>query len=620
MKLLKSICETSATLPEQKKAVTILRCHRRLKRIWKGLFFIICATILSISFSISVSYALEILDVSVAGQGDIPRKNFSNSEKINMHVKVRNIQPGDRVEFKFEIYDPSGAKRFSHTGNSIPGTTGTGGSAVKNIPISNFFSTSGNYKLVVFANTEVKDTYFSVFAPNLTLTYPPNAARDLTDKPLTFRWVASGASKYRIYVDDDAAFFNCLFKDETITTQYTYPTEPRDPRHQLSGGTVYYWKVEGLSPEGNVIATTLVPFNFTIKSVSVAQTARDIGITDISVARNNVVISIKNQGGKPETQIPITLYLNGKLQGTQTVNIIVPGETKEVSFTPNIFGSVIAMASIVFQDDYSKNNTASKQINITEPVKEKGKIMGSIMTSEGRKIENATVQYYGIDGTKGNGLVYSNKGGEYSIIDLMAGKYTLKASALGFNALERIVEIDGKRPVTNLDFRLMPATQEKPIVAANITGTVTDKATGTAINAVEIVLSIKNIATNRQEEIFKAISDTTGKYEFRNLSAGDYILRFTKQNYEKIEIPTTITETSGRIAKDCQMIAVAAPKEPEYTKAEILEKLKRLIKDRKILDEIEGYDLIDIESQANISALIRDIEAGRAKITSVELE
>jgi hypothetical protein len=135
----------------------------------------------------SLSYALEIRSVSVTDQAGNGRGNYTNSEKINMNVKVYNPTAGERISFRFEVYDPAGVKKFTHSGNSIPGSAGEGGSAVSYVPISNFYTTPGKYKLVVYANTAVKETVFSIYSPNVTLTYPASGMRNLEDKPLVFR-------------------------------------------------------------------------------------------------------------------------------------------------------------------------------------------------------------------------------------------------------------------------------------------------------------------------------------------------------------------------------------------------------------------------------------------------
>jgi len=484
---------------------------------------------------LSPSYAVEIRNVQVTDQAGNARNNYTNSERINFNVKVNSAISGERVSFRFEVYDPAGVKKFTHTGNSIPGSAGEGGSSVRNVPIGNFYTTPGNYKLVVYGNTALKETVFSVYSPNITLTYPANGMRDLTDKPLVFRWVASGASKYRLYVDDDAAFFNCLFKEETILTQYTYPVESSDVRQKLSAGTVYYWKVEALDPAGNPQASTLTPFSFTIKSGVLPPTAKDIGVTDISVMNQQVAVTIKNQGGKPERGIPVSLYLGGKPQGSVNVDMITAGESKAVRFTPNVYGAVMAMAMITFDDDYIKNNIMTRQLNIVMPVvistpifEVRGSIHGSVMDSGGRKLSGALVNY---ESAHAKGGVAANSGGEYKIDDLAYGVYKLTVAADGYEKSEQTVRVD-KNSVTNIDFRL------------------------TKLIAEELISS----ATTQAEP----------------------------------------------------------PR--QYNAAQTWDMLKKYVKDREVLKELEGYEPVGFEPSSDMNKLIAELENGTAAIIGVELK
>jgi len=484
--------------------------------------------------TLSPSYALEIKNVSVTDQAGNARSNYTNSEKINFNVKVYNPVAGERVSFKFEVTDPVGAKKFTHTGNSIPGNAGEGGSAVSYVPISNFYTMSGKYTLKVYAKTGASEitgsAVFSVYSPNVTLTYPASGMRDLSDKPLVFRWVASGASKYRIYVDDDAAFFNCLFKDDSAITQYTYPAEPTDVRQKLSAGTVYYWKVDALDTAGNLIAFTPTPFSFTIKSTIVPPAAKDIAVTDISISNQQVAVSIKNQGGKMESAIPVTLYIGGVPQGTINVNAISPGETKVVLFTPNVSGTVVATAMIKFEDDHTNNNMLTKQINIIfapPPLEVKGSIHGSVIGDSG-KLAGIVINY---ESGMNKGKVSTNAGGEYKIDELAAGEYILTVAADGYEKTKQTVKVE-KNPVTNVDFRL------------------------TKIAAVEL-------------------------------------------------IPPTTTQAE-------------APR--QYNAAQAWDILKKYVKDREVLTELENYEPVDIQAEAEIQQIIFELENGTAKITGVEFK
>src|SRR3989339_848275 len=589
------------------------------------LLSIICYSI----FTSLPAFALEITSVSLTDQRGTMRTNFSDSEKVNLNVSINNTAVIDRINFIFEIYDPSGNKKFTHAGNSIPGTLGSGGSSVRFIPISNFFSSNGTYKLVVFANTVIKETSFTIYAPNLTLTYPSNYTRDLTDKPLVFRWVSSGAPKYRIYVDDDAAFFNCLFKDDTIQTQYAYPAEPSDTRQKLSAGTIYYWKVEALDESGSTIIKTPVRNNFTIKSSVIAVTSKDIAITDISVLNNMVVVSCKNLGGKSESSVPLTLYLNGVLQRTINIDNIMQNELKTVSFTPIIFGNVIAMATITFDDDNTKNNIYTKQLTIsqgttvtpsTPTVTEKAKILGSVYSQDKNKLTDASVSF---DGPL-KGSVYANTGGEYKIENLTIGDYKLKASSSGYSNAQQSVKIDTMKSYTNVDFYLNPA--EKPAAVATKTGSLSGAITngeGKAMdNTVEVILSKTNAKTSENEEFAKIKTNNQGQFKFENVPLGEYVLSASKQGFETAEVSQVIIKEGKTETIDLMLVANAPGEETVDYVTDVKkswDKIKTFISDEKILSQLNGYEIKKIDTKLDLNKVIPALENKKAKITGTEI-
>ena len=312
--------------------------------------------------------ALTIKSIVVTDSLGTVRSNFSSSEKINFNVSVYNDITVERINFTFEVYDPFGVKKLTHSGNSLPGSLGEGGSAIKNIPISSFFDNPGTYRLVVKANNISGETSFSVYSPNITLTYPPNNSRDLTDNPLSFRWVASGASRYKLSVDDDAAFYNCIFTAEVFSTDYIYPANPTDARQKLSSGVVYYWKVEGLDAAGRVIASCSQPFNFSIKQIASTTSSRDLAIIALEPQDKNILVEVKNLGGRTENNVPVSLYANGQIVANQTISLISPGEIKTLIFPLTIAGSVNVLAAITFEDDYSRNNILSRVVEVAPEI------------------------------------------------------------------------------------------------------------------------------------------------------------------------------------------------------------------------------------------------------------
>lgn len=389
-------------------------------------------------------FAPEITKVAVTDLGGQARPNYSTSERVNFVVRINNKTHVQRIGFKFEVYDPQGKPTgFTHTGNSIPGSIGEGGSEVNRIPIANFYTTSGMYTLRVTANGTTKETRFSIYSPNLTLTYPSNFARDLTDSPLVFRWVGSGATRYRIYVDDDAAFFNCLYTADTVGTDHMYPADPSDARQKLSAGTVYYWKVEGLDVSGRVIAQSAAPFNFTVKSSALTSTAKDMAVTGLELKQGKVAVRIKNQGGKAENRVPVSLFLNGRSQGTELIPIIMKDEERELLFEPSVFGTVMAMATLQFEDDYTKNNVMTRQLFIEAPAVSTGTVAGLSTvagrvsdSASGQALEGVLIILRAIDTRTGakseSGRQMSGRDGSYKFGMLEPGEYELEAVAAGY--------------------------------------------------------------------------------------------------------------------------------------------------------------------------------------------
>jgi hypothetical protein len=330
---------------------------------------------------------IEIRDISIFDSAGGSRMTFSSTEKITFAVTCYNSGSVDRIYFKFYVRSPEGVEVFRHKGNSTIGRIGLGGSSIKNIPISQFYKTPGKYIYeaeviagsATRASSAVRSLAFYVYSPSITLSYPANGAKDLIDKPLTFRWVSSGATKYRVYVDDDKGFYNCLFQTgsgeypDPQTTYFQYPTSPQDPRHKLAGGVLYWWKVEGLDNAGNVVAKTPVPFSFTLKETAPSVTTKDLAVTDIILDKESTAselkfdVLVKNQGGMAISTTRVNLYVNGvPVIPYQVLDFINTGEEKTLTFLCG--GSkekmVIVSAAIDFPDDNMKNNMLTESFTL----------------------------------------------------------------------------------------------------------------------------------------------------------------------------------------------------------------------------------------------------------------
>jgi hypothetical protein len=328
---------------------------------------VMCAALLLVVVN---SMAITVSSVRVLDSLRSARSAYSSSENITLAATVVSSENGAAISFDFSVTDPGGAMVFHHTGNAIPGTIGTGGSEVGNVPLSRLYTSPGNYTLKVTATpaggaSSMATTQFSVYSPIVTLSYPANGGQDLMDQPLIFRWVGSGASQYRITFGDNMGFYPLLVAN-TMDASFAYPLAPADQRARLTGGQVYYWKVEGVDAAGNVVARSPVPFSFSLKK-SGGSSTRDLAITaivfDPSVPppQLSLNVELKNNGASPENNVTITLYAAGMQYGTKQVSVINANENKIVNFlidapaaTPGAPLFISAMHNVY--DDDPKNN------------------------------------------------------------------------------------------------------------------------------------------------------------------------------------------------------------------------------------------------------------------------
>jgi hypothetical protein len=324
-----------------------------------------------------------------AGRERIP-PNYSSTEKIGFSITCySSYENATMIWFYFSVIGPSGKTVFTHIGNIGVGIIekGTQRSSIKNIPIKDFYEGSGKYiyvaGVVMGSESEVpyntKKMDFYVYSPSLTLSYPANGARDLIDKPLTFRWVSSGATKYRVYVDDDKGFYNCLFQTgkgeypDPPATYFQYPTSPQDPRQKLAGGVVYWWKVEGLDSQGNVVAKTPIPFSFTFKETASSASTKDLAVTDIILDEDSTAselkfnVLVKNQGGMAISNTRVNLYINGvPVIPYQLLGFINIGKEETLTFLGGAVKEkmVTVSAAIDFPDDNIRNNMLTKAFTL----------------------------------------------------------------------------------------------------------------------------------------------------------------------------------------------------------------------------------------------------------------
>lgn len=317
----------------------------------------------------------------VLDQGGAQRPSFSSSERVVLRQQVFNsVASGGRITFRFFLISPTGAQIFQHVGNAVPGSVGNSASQVSGVPVSQFYTGPGFYTLRAEAELDgvvtTQQAQFSISSPNILLVYPPNGARDVADNPLTFRWSASGASRYRVLVGDNPSMYNSIFGQETAGAEsfLSYPQNPSDERQRLTAGQVYYWTVEGIDPAGNVVAKTEIPFNYSVRATALA---KDLAVTEFmldgSVGQDGAVkllVRVANQGNTTENSVSLRIGVGGlPAQGTPlAVTLLSPAESREFNIQgmmPVDQKQTLATACLELFDDNVPNNC--RTFSVTRP-------------------------------------------------------------------------------------------------------------------------------------------------------------------------------------------------------------------------------------------------------------
>lgn len=317
----------------------------------------------------------------VLDQTGAPRATFSTNEKIGFNQVVNNgVASPNRIFFQFAVTAPNGNIVFRHSGNSVGGTVGNAASQVAGLAVSGFAQGPGLYTLTGTASLDgvalVQTQTFTISSPNLLLIYPPHGSQNLSDNPLTFQWYSSGAVTYRVTVGDSPSLYNALFVQSSApgANSLTYPQNPSDPRLRLSTGQTYWWKVEGLDTNGNVVATSQTPFSF---SVAATALARDLAVTSLDVSgpmdsAGSIPfrIVVANQGSTTESNTPLRVTLGGlTAPGTPiTVPQMSPSDTLTFDVSapiPTDMNEGLAIACLNIFDDTVNNNC--KTIQVTRP-------------------------------------------------------------------------------------------------------------------------------------------------------------------------------------------------------------------------------------------------------------
>lgn len=372
---------------------------------------------------------------SVLDQTGAPRATFSTNEKIGFSQVVNNgVASPNRIFFQFSVTAPNGNIVFRHAGNSVGGTVGNAASQVAGLAVSGFAQGPGLYTLRATASLDgvplEQTKTFTISSPNLLLIYPPHGSQNLTDNPLTFQWYSSGAVTYRVTVGDSPSLYNALFVQSSApgANSLTYPQNPSDPRLRLSTGQTYWWKVEGLDSNGNVVATSQTPFSF---SVAATALARDLAVTTLDVSgpmdpSGNIPfrIVVTNQGSTTESNTPLRVTLGGlSAPGTPiTVPQMSPSDalTFDVSAPiPTGMNEGLAIACLNIFDDTVNNNC--KTIQVTRPAAvSTGAFSGDCASVGGEQIWQAIRQILKDQGIDLDAYTFTGMDGTLTCAELSA--------------------------------------------------------------------------------------------------------------------------------------------------------------------------------------------------------
>ena len=340
------------------------------------LFFIIAGLLAA---AVPARAGLTAAGAAVLDGSGAHRTAFTNLESIALRQVVNNSASStDRITFKFTIYNPSGGAVFHHEGNSTSGVPGNSNSQLAGIAISMFYSVPGVYKFRGEAQlgtdpAVVQEAEFTVSSPNINLVYPPNGARGLTDRPLIFRWVASGASSYRVTVEDRRGMTHA---GTAAGSSYSYPDQPPEGE-TLVAGTVYYWKVEGLDASGLKIAESSV-YTFSLKaqgssSRNVAVTALELTDDKIDLSKRDPLhfkVTVENTGDTLMAGITLKMTLSGVAAQNSPAQLgaINAGGRWEATapftaFMPEGQTEGLAVACVDVFDDNVQDNCKTKLIS-----------------------------------------------------------------------------------------------------------------------------------------------------------------------------------------------------------------------------------------------------------------
>jgi len=331
--------------------------------------------------------------LTVSSPDGLVKAAFASNETIALSQAVYNgSESGDRIRFRFKIYAPSGKQVLEHYGNSVRGTAGNAAARISGIPIERFFRAPGLYRVTATASLDGIDIdqtgTFTVSSPDVLLIYPPCGTREIMDRPLTFRWYASGGVRYRVRVArNDPSFAIAPYVGVTAAgeTFWSYPEDPED-RFKLSSDETYFWKVESLDSDGNILGQSVSACTFSVKT---GEGARDLAVTGLQVLGGGggpgifaFEVTVTNQGQTLETEVPVRFSVGGipGMPESKTLTL-VSGGSGVLSFTGTIpQGSVesLAIACVQMFDGNVANNCRTLRIKASDQASELGLVGGGV--------------------------------------------------------------------------------------------------------------------------------------------------------------------------------------------------------------------------------------------------
>jgi hypothetical protein len=307
------------------------------------------------------------------------RTTYTNTETIALRQIVTNSVASDSmIAFIFTIYNPSGGAVFRHEGNSARATLGNSNSQLSGLAISRFYNVPGVYKFRaearLGADIVIQEASFQISSPNINLIYPPNGARGLTDKPLTFRWVASGASTYKVTVGEGPGLYPLKHTGSSPSGLYAYPENPGETEKLSMDPSIYYWKVEGLDAGGSKIAESNV-YSFSLKSESGSQ-SKNVAVTSLEVIGGGTdftqeiqfMVVVQNTGGQSVTNVALKMTLGGmpSPESPKDITMLAAGARENrtfKAFMPAGQEEGLAVACVDVFDDNIPDNCKTKLIS-----------------------------------------------------------------------------------------------------------------------------------------------------------------------------------------------------------------------------------------------------------------